>query len=258
MNHGREDQNPWSKWYWQDWEADTGLRACSLAAQGLWMRMLSIMARSKKKGYLLDGEKQMGSKTLAKLTGEAVEVIDALVDELFTHGVPSKSEDGIIFNRRMSRESALSEIRAECGRMKGKRKSKRQAKSKQNKSKDVLKVEANGQGPSASVSVYASASASKSLEEGECGGAEINTEFNQFWNAYPLKEGKQDALREFRKLRSDGVPLDEIAAGVNGYLDMLRHERIKNNFNRRPKLAATLLRNGRWKEYADFKYQPPL
>lgn len=86
----------------------------------------------------------------------------------------------------------------------------------------------------------------------------IDSEFGEFWNAYPLKEGKQDALRAFRKLRSDGVPLDEIAAGVNGYLDMLRHERIKNNFNRRPKLAATLLRNDRWREYAGFVYQPPL
>lgn len=106
----------------------------------------------------------------------------------------------------------------------------------------------------------ASASASASLEhkEGECEGKNIESEFNQFWDAYPWKEGKQDALKAFTSLRRSGVKLEDIAAGVNGYLDYLKHEKIKNGFNRRPKLPATLLRNDRWKEYAGFKYQPPL
>jgi uncharacterized phage protein (TIGR02220 family) len=156
MNHGREDQNIWTKWYWQDWESDTGLRACSLAAQGLWQRMLSVMARAKRKGFLLDGEKQMESKTLAKIVGESVEMVDTLIVELFDHGVPSRDKDGIIYNRRMARDSSLSEIRSRCGRLKGKSKSKTEAKAKQNKSKVILKEEAKGEGPSASASVYAS------------------------------------------------------------------------------------------------------
>jgi uncharacterized phage protein (TIGR02220 family) len=153
MNHGREDKNPWTKWYWQDWASDDGLRACSLAAQGLWMRMLSIMARSKKKGFLLDGEKQMESKTLAKLNGESEATIDALLAELFSHGVPSKNDDGIIFNRRMVRESQISEIRSDVGRLGGRPK-------KQNESKMKAGVvengKAKGKAPSASASVYAS------------------------------------------------------------------------------------------------------
>ena len=109
-------------------------------------------------------------------------------------------------------------------------------------------------------SASASASSSASLEhkEGECEGENIESEFNQFWDAYPWKEGKQDALKAFTSLRRSGVKLEDIAAGVNGYLDYLKHEKIKNGFNRRPKLPATLLRNDRWKEYAGFKYQPPL
>lgn len=150
MNHGREDQNPWSKWYWQDWEADTGLRASSLAAQGLWMRMLSIMARSPKKGFLLDGGKQMESKTLAKLTGESEAVIDALLDELRDHAVFSQDEDGTIFNRRMVRESEISEIRSNAGRLGGRPK-------KQTESKSKSKTKA----ASASASVYASYSSLK-------------------------------------------------------------------------------------------------
>ena len=145
MNHGREDQNPWTKWYWQDWEADTGLRASSLAAQGLWMRMLSIMARSKKKGFLLDGEKQMESKTLAKLTGEPVVAIETLTEELRRHSVFSQLTDGTIFNRRMVKESEISDIRSRAGHLGGRPK-------KQNESKSKSKTKA------ASASAYASAS----------------------------------------------------------------------------------------------------
>jgi len=109
-----------------------------------------------------------------------------------------------------------------------------------------------------SASASASASASVDHKDGESEGKNIESEFNQFWDAYPWKEGKQDALKAFTSLRRSGVKLEDIAAGVNGYLDYLKHEKIKNGFNRRPKLPATLLRNDRWKEYAGFKYQPPL
>jgi uncharacterized protein YdaU (DUF1376 family) len=82
-------------------------------------------------------------------------------------------------------------------------------------------------------------------------------EFSLFWDSYPIKEGKQDALRAFKALRKT-VPLETIARAFNGYMDFLKHERLKNNFDRRPKLAATLLRGDRWKEYLDFKFKAPL
>jgi hypothetical protein len=109
-----------------------------------------------------------------------------------------------------------------------------------------------------SASAYASSSASLEHKEGECEGENIDAEFTEFWSAYPIKEGKADALKAFRTLRKSGVPLEEIAAGFNGYMDYLKHERVKNNFARRPKLAATFLRNDRWKEFSEFKYKPEL
>ena len=145
MDNGREDQKPWAKWFWQDYESDTGLRASSLAAQGLWMRMLSIMAKSKSVGMLLDGESKMESKTLAKLVGEEHPIVDALLDELKAHAVYSQTLDGIIFNRRMERDGHLSEIRSTAGRKGGRPK-------KQNESKVESKTKA------ASASAYASAS----------------------------------------------------------------------------------------------------
>jgi len=83
------------------------------------------------------------------------------------------------------------------------------------------------------------------------------SEFSEFWEAYPIKEGKADALRAFRAARKT-ASLAEIAAGFNGYMAMLKTERVKNNFNRKPKLAATFLRQDRWREYIGIEYGPPL
>jgi len=146
---GREDKNPWTKFYWQDFDSDTVLRLCSLAAQGLWRRMLSLMAKSNKKGFLLENEKQMESKSLAKLVGVSVEEIEPLIGELEHYGVFSRDSLGVIYNRRMKRESELSKIRAKAGAKGGRPK-------KQMESKSKSKTKAR----SAYASAYASSSAS--------------------------------------------------------------------------------------------------
>jgi len=98
----------------------------------------------------------MESKTLAKLTGELIDVVEGLLIELEKHEVFSRDEEGIIYNRRMVREGALSQIRAEAGRLGGRPR-------KQNESKTKAKVKQHVKAPSASAS--ASASASSSLNE---------------------------------------------------------------------------------------------
>ena len=152
-NTGREDKNPWTKWYWADWESDIGLQLCSLASQGLWMQMLSIMARSKNKGYLLDGENQMETKMLAKKARSTVEEIGPLLQDLRDHNVFSETPDGMIYNRRMVRDAKLSKVRQESGKKGGRPKSKRKANGNQDPKQHV-------KGPSASAyaSAYASAS----------------------------------------------------------------------------------------------------
>jgi uncharacterized phage protein (TIGR02220 family) len=127
-------------WFWADWRADVGLQACCLAAQGLWINMLSMMASSSKRGYLLDGVKQMDSKTLAKLVGETDAYVDQLLNELRKHEVFSEDADCIIYNRRMVRDSEKSRIRSECGRLGGLARSKGVANLKQSDSKGGSKV----------------------------------------------------------------------------------------------------------------------
>jgi len=161
MDNGREDKNPWDKWYWQDYETDTGLRSCSLQAQGLWMRLLCYMARNKIKGYLLDGDRPMDNKTIAKLVGETEKFVSSLVNELRSHGVMSQTAEGLIYNRRMARESSLSAKRSEAG----KRGMETRWGVKQNDNNPI--TEGDNKTITASASVYASSLSSSLLKEEE-------------------------------------------------------------------------------------------
>jgi len=163
MDDGREDKNPWTKWYWAEYRAADGLRLCSLAAQGLWMRMLSVMATSTRKGYLLLNGKAVSPLALASLANSGIEEIQILITELRSRKVFSETRSGLIFNRRMARESRLSEIRAKAGARGGRAKNQGEITpidDKQTESKLKAKVKQDVKAPSASA--YASASISAS------------------------------------------------------------------------------------------------
>ena len=202
MEHnGREEKNPWSKWYWSDWLADPAIRISSLAAKGLWIDLLAILATSKIRGVLVIPEKQnspifgkdvvsgkqnkskMEAKYLSKFSGESAEAIEILLVELETNGVFSRDEYGRIYNRRMIREKQISEIRAEAGRRGG-----RPSSQKSRKSKSKTKA------PSASASASASVSVNSEDKEGRSGGE------------VPDPAGAPVDVQE------PGIPLDKIPA----------------------------------------------
>lgn len=98
---------PYSKFYWRDWQADTGLRACSLQARGLWVEMLAIMAQNDVRyGYLEIGGKMPSSGILARLIGAAETDVRSLMEELLNAGVPSIDGE-TWFSRRLVREGKL-------------------------------------------------------------------------------------------------------------------------------------------------------
>jgi len=130
----RQDGRPAFLFFPNDWLSSPDLNSCSLAAQGLWVRMLCYIYQSPKKGVLLlPSGKQIESKTLAKLCGEEEQKISILLSELEATGTFSRLEDGTIYCRRVKRESDLIEARREAGRLGG---------LKQKRSKDESKSEA--------------------------------------------------------------------------------------------------------------------
>jgi hypothetical protein len=99
----------WSKFWWCDWQNDAALRMCSLAAQGLWMRVLCIMHEAEPIGHLTINGRPPTDRQLAALVGAPEKDVTQLRRELEEAGVSSVTSDGVTFSRRMVRDAAQSE-----------------------------------------------------------------------------------------------------------------------------------------------------
>ncbi|QDH17429.1 hypothetical protein [Swingsia samuiensis] len=99
----------WGKFWWQDWQRDPALRMCSIAARGLWMDMLCLMHDANPQGHLLVNGKQPTIRQMAVIFGATSDEVSSAISELEEAGVFSKTDDGVIFSRRMVREKTASE-----------------------------------------------------------------------------------------------------------------------------------------------------
>ncbi|GFE94484.1 winged helix-turn-helix domain-containing protein [Acetobacter persici] len=109
----------WSKFWWQDYERDPALRLCSLAAQGLWMRLLCLMHEAEPYGYLCVNHRPLHTRQLAQMLGVSASQIQRLMAELREAGVYSLTPDGLVFCRRLLRDKAASDLGAQWGRTGG-------------------------------------------------------------------------------------------------------------------------------------------
>lgn len=110
---------PYGKFFWNDWQGDPLLKLCSLAAQGLWMRMLCLAAESDKPGFVRVAGRPVEPADLAKMTGEGVETVTTLVAELERNQVFSRDRHGNIYCRRMIREQKKRKASAKGGKKGG-------------------------------------------------------------------------------------------------------------------------------------------
>ena len=104
--------NPWLKFYPRDWRGDQALRACSVAARGLWIEMLCIMHEAQPYGHLILGGRAVSGDVLARVSGLGADECGELLAELESAGVLSRTRKGIIYSRRMVKDHS----RAEKGR----------------------------------------------------------------------------------------------------------------------------------------------
>jgi hypothetical protein len=85
--------------------SDEGVRACSLAARGLWFDLLCIAGTNKDKeyGFVMVGGRAPSVEQIARRVGATVEEVEILVRELEDARVFSRDRRGIIYCRRMVR-----------------------------------------------------------------------------------------------------------------------------------------------------------
>lgn len=107
-------------WSGSAWRADPGVRACSYAARGLWCEMLWLMAESDRRGYLQQASgSPLSPEQLARMTGGSAEEVTRLLQELEDSGVYSRTDQGVIYNRRMVRDERKSSLCAQAGKKGG-------------------------------------------------------------------------------------------------------------------------------------------
>lgn len=138
-----DPNNPSSTFFWKDYENDEGLRVSSLAAQGLWMRLLCVAAKADPYGYVVINGCEIGVTGAARLGSVSETEAATLLDELERNGVFSRDRRGRIFSRRMLKEAAARKRAREIGK-KGGNPALLASQGKQKKKDDQVNLEDKG------------------------------------------------------------------------------------------------------------------
>lgn len=102
-------KRPWMKWYPSDWRADPRLRMCSLAARGLWADLISYMHEGKPYGHLTIDSMSPDTPQIASLVARPLPEVRKALAELEDMKVSGRTDDGVLYSRRMIRDNERSE-----------------------------------------------------------------------------------------------------------------------------------------------------
>ncbi|MFG1257325.1 hypothetical protein V5F79_08350 [Xanthobacter flavus] len=240
---------PWSKFFWSDWEADHGLRLCSLAAQGLWMRMLCVCARHDPKGYLAINGHPLTVTDIARLAGVAETEAEILMEELGRNGVFSRNRTGVIYSRRMVKD----EKRSKEGR---KWKNLGLSQATENKGEKSAPARGATSGPSPHILEARSLEekeicAAEASPSGKAAKSDLAEAWERFRRAYPRRDGSQDwpkAREIFDRAVKAGVDPKAIIGGAERYAADCR--RRGDEGGKFVKQARSWLNGRLWEEYA--------
>lgn len=105
-------KSPGFWFYPSDYERD--MQMLSLASQGLWMRMLCWMHQNEeRRGFLtLPSGEPMTRWDIASRVGKPTREVESCLKEMERVGVYTTSELGVLFCRRMVRETHISKVRS--------------------------------------------------------------------------------------------------------------------------------------------------
>ncbi len=103
---------PAMQFYPGDWLRDQ-IAGCSLASQGLWLRMMIVMHDSDRYGHLCNNGAPIPPEQAARRCGCSLVEYEALLAELDGVGVPSRTRDNVIYSRRMVRDAEERILNAE-------------------------------------------------------------------------------------------------------------------------------------------------
>jgi hypothetical protein len=110
---------PAFQFYPGDWRKDPAVQSLDYSDRGIWLEMLCLMHESEQRGFLLLNGKPMSTEVLARVLGIDPLRAKSTVETLLLHGVASRDERGVIFNRRMARDEEKRDFCTEQGKRGG-------------------------------------------------------------------------------------------------------------------------------------------
>jgi hypothetical protein len=238
------------KFFPSDWRADQALRVCSLSARGLWIEMLCVMHNAAPYGHLLINGSPVSDTQLAMLAGTSPDQIPALVGELETAGVFSRTGKGVIYSRRMTRDEKKAALARKHGQKGG---NPSLCKDKGNPPPDNPDHNPHVNGRDKAQKPEARKKPPNSPPSGGGGGG---GDFVHFWEACPSRgdapNPEAPARVAFDQLVAEGVEPAVIIVGTKGYAAWCRSAGKAGTD--KVKQAVTILRERVFVQYA--KPQP--
>jgi hypothetical protein len=188
-----------------DWLRD-GISGCSLAAQGLWLRMMFVAHDAPKYGHIFATDLLEAKASIARRCGATVTEFESLFSELLAAGVPG-IEDGFVVSRRMVRDAKLREIRAKAGRKGGKQTA------KQSSSKRPSKRQANTQ-QNTEVEDEVETDIEDESKSGK--GQKIDAVVSHYQSYHPrAKAGRQERAKISARI-GEGFSVDDLKLAIDG------------------------------------------
>lgn len=147
---------------------------CSLAARGLWIEMLALMHEANPRGHLLVNGIAPSDAQLSALIGSPLD--QSLITELEQVGVFSRTEDGTIYSRRMTRDEEKAVIYRANGCQGG-----RPTNPKENQTTN----QTQNQKPNTQIPEARNQSLDKKILRPKRKSVSYQPEFKEFWKGYP-------------------------------------------------------------------------
>jgi len=108
---------PHVRWFGRDWLGDPLLRMVGPAERGVWIDLLSAMMLAEPYGHLAVNGRPMTDLEASRLIGIDETTYKGILYRLEEAGIPSRTEDGLLYSRRLVRDYK----RFICGKVNGKR-----------------------------------------------------------------------------------------------------------------------------------------
>jgi len=219
------------------------------------MDLLAIMFDAEPCGHLLVNGRQPNPRQLAAVCGTTVDEVSSALSELEDSGVFSRNDDGVIYNRRMVRDKAISDEASENGKRGGnpaltgslKPQSKQGVKrgvkgqDKAEATPPLIHQEAEAEAYTPIVPTGDAEAVNVLDVLNACSRPDMDRDFDEFWSAYEKKEGKKSARRAFDKARKK-LSQAQIMAAVRAW-PFEKNRRNGADFNPMP---ASWLNGERW------------